>query len=56
MLTVCAKVDAHGKLGVQVARGAHDTLAKVGRVEKGAVLTDTVISFALTLTDSAKPV
>lgn len=56
VLTVCAKIDRNGPLGVKVARGAHDTLAKTLRMEKGAVLTDTLVSFAVALSDSDKPV
>jgi prepilin-type N-terminal cleavage/methylation domain-containing protein len=56
VLTICAKLDRNGPLGVKVAREAHDTLAKTARVEKGAVLTETLVSFAVPLTDSDKPV
>jgi prepilin-type N-terminal cleavage/methylation domain-containing protein len=56
VLNVCAKADANGPAGIKVARGAHDTMVKTGRVERGAVLTDSVVSFALPLTDSGKAV
>lgn len=56
VLTVCAKTDLHGAQGVAVARGAYDTLAKTARIEKGAVLTDTLVSFAVPLTDSNRAV
>ena len=56
VLTVCAKADRNGPLGVKVAQSAHDTLARTARVEKGAVLTETLVSFALPITDSDKPV
>ena len=50
VLTVCAKADATIPMNVKVAKGAHDTMAKTGSVEPGAVVTDTVVSFALPLT------
>jgi prepilin-type N-terminal cleavage/methylation domain-containing protein len=55
VLNVCAKADVHGRLGVQVAHGAYETLAKIGRVENGAVLTETIVSFAAPLSASAQP-
>jgi prepilin-type N-terminal cleavage/methylation domain-containing protein len=51
VLTVCATADKNGKQGIAVARGAHDTLSKTATVEKGAVVSDSVVSFALPLTD-----
>ncbi len=54
VLTVCAKADANGDTGVKVARGAYDTLEKTGRMEKGAVLTETLVSFAVPLTDGGR--
>lgn len=56
VLTVCAKADQHGSVGVAVVREAHDILAKNGRMEKGAVLTQTVASFSAPLTDTGKSV
>lgn len=53
VLTVCATADA-GAQGVKVARGAHDTLVHTGQVEAGAVLSDTLVSFALPLTSGGK--
>lgn len=55
VLSVCATVGKHQTEGVQAARAAHDLLASQGVVEKGAVLTDSAVSFALRLTanDSA---
>lgn len=53
VLTVCAQAASHGQGGVDVARGAHETLSKSGRVEKGAVITATLVSFALPLSESA---
>lgn len=53
VLTVCARVD-QGTLGVKVARGAHDTLARTGSVENGALVSDSVVSFALPLTTANK--
>lgn len=55
VLIVCAKATKHGVLGVKVARAAHDTLAKTGTSEPGAVLTDTLVSFALPLTSDNQP-
>lgn len=52
VLTVCARADTNGPVGVKAARGAHETLAKAGTTERGAVLTDTLVSFALPLTDA----
>lgn len=51
VLNVCAVADPARPLGVQVARAAHDTMLKSGMVEKNAVLTDSVVSFALRLSD-----
>jgi hypothetical protein len=44
-------VGNQGVQGVKATRGAHDTLAKNGVVEQNPVLTDSVVSFALRLTD-----
>lgn len=51
VLSVCSQVGQQGKQGVGTAREVHDTLAKNSVVEKGAVLTDSVVSFALRLTE-----
>ncbi len=48
VLSVCATAAQSG--GVAVARRAHETLSKEGVVEKGEVLTDTLVSYALRLT------
>lgn len=50
VLTVCAQAGSNGPQGVGSARGAYETLAKNGVVEKNPVLTDSVVSFALRLT------
>lgn len=51
VLNVCAQFDPAKPLPVKVAREAHDVLAKNGVVEKNAVVTDSVVSFALRLSD-----
>jgi len=56
VLTVCSRVANQGAQGVKVARAAHDEIVKSIAVEKGAVLTDTVVSFALPLTDAQRVV
>jgi prepilin-type N-terminal cleavage/methylation domain-containing protein len=56
VLTVCAKADASSKLNVQVAKAAYETMVKNGSVEKGAVVTDTVVSFSLPLTSGNQPI
>jgi prepilin-type N-terminal cleavage/methylation domain-containing protein len=50
VLTVCAQA-GNNPLGVATARGTYDTLIKQGVVEKNPVITDSVVSFALRLTD-----
>ncbi len=55
VLTVCAGADLQGKQGVSVARRAYDDLKGAGGVEGGAVLTDTMVSFALALTPAGEP-
>lgn len=50
VLNVCAQLDPAKPLAVKVAREAHDVLARNGVVEKNAVVTDSVVSFALRLT------
>lgn len=56
VLTVCSRVANQGAQGVKVARAAHNEIVKSIAVEKGAVLTDTVVSFALPLTDPQRVV
>jgi prepilin-type N-terminal cleavage/methylation domain-containing protein len=51
VLNVCAQVGNQGVQGVKAARGAYETLTKNGVVEQNPVLTDSVVSFALRLTD-----
>ncbi len=50
VLSVCATAGKHGEAGVRATRAAHDDFAKNGVVEKGAVVSDSVVSFALRLT------
>ncbi|MGA0023183.1 MAG: prepilin-type N-terminal cleavage/methylation domain-containing protein [Burkholderiales bacterium] len=54
VLTICARAASQGVPAVKVARAAHDEFAKNMPVEGGAVLTDTVVSFALPLTDQKR--
>lgn len=49
VLTVCADAAQQGLRGVSVAHAAHDVFAKTNRVEKGAVLSNTLVSFAVPL-------
>lgn len=56
VLTVCSRVANQGAQAVKVARAAHDEFAKNMSIEGGAVLTDTVVSFALPLTDPKRVV
>jgi len=51
VLNVCALADPAKPLRIPVARAAHDTMLKTGMVEKNAVLTDAVVSYALRLSD-----
>lgn len=55
VLTICAQARQNGSLGTMVARDVHDTMTKTGAVEKGAVLTESVVSFALRLSDGDAP-
>ncbi len=56
VLAVCGKADA-GRDAVRVARAAHDSLARqASAMEKDAVLTDSVVSFALRLTEGDQAV
>lgn len=50
VLGVCATAERNAR-NVPVARRAHDSLAATGVVEKGAVLTGSVVSYALRLTE-----
>ena len=57
VLTVCAKADPNYPQAVKVARGVHDTMAKTGdTVSPGAVLTDSLVSFSLRLSDGDRAV
>jgi prepilin-type N-terminal cleavage/methylation domain-containing protein len=56
VLAVCSQVERHGTLGVKVARGVHQTMLSNGVVEKDAVLTDSVVSFAMRLTEGDAPI
>lgn len=56
VLTVCAKADKQGSIGVEAARSAHDTLAKTGAIEKGALLGEAMVSFAVGLTPPTQPI
>jgi prepilin-type N-terminal cleavage/methylation domain-containing protein len=56
VLTMCARAANQGEQAVKVTRAAHDELAKNTTIESGAVLTDTVVSFALPLTDPKRVV
>ncbi len=56
VLTMCARAANQGEQAVKVTRAAHDELAKNTTLESGAVLTDTVVSFALPLTDPKRVV
>ena len=54
VLTVCAKPDPNVQ-GVKASRGASETLMTNGVVEQGAVISDSVVSFALRLTQDDRP-
>jgi prepilin-type N-terminal cleavage/methylation domain-containing protein len=56
VLSVCARADSNGALNIKVARGVYDTLSRDGVVEANPVLSDSVVSFALRLTDESKAV
>jgi len=51
VLRVCATHAAHGTSGVNVARETHNLLSRGVRVSAGAVIGDSLVSFALPLTD-----
>ena len=50
VLSVCATAQSDAR-NVPVARRAHDSFVNIGVMEKGAVLSDSVVSYALRLTD-----
>jgi len=50
VFAVCADEAHQGVRGVSVARAAHEIFAKTNRMEKGAVLGNTLVSFAVPLT------
>lgn len=56
VLTVCASEARHGVLGVRVAKAAYEELSRQGVVEPAPVLTNSVVSFSLTLSDPSRAV
>jgi prepilin-type N-terminal cleavage/methylation domain-containing protein len=54
VLTVCATATRQGRQAVKIARAAYDEIAKSQRVEDHPVLLETVVSFALPLTDPGR--
>jgi prepilin-type N-terminal cleavage/methylation domain-containing protein len=56
VLTVCASAARQGVLGVRVARAAYDELSKLNVVEPAPVLTDSMVSFSLRLSDASRSV
>ena len=54
VLTVCASAARQGGLGVLVARAAYDELSKLNVVEPAPVLTDSMVSFSLRLSDASR--
>lgn len=50
VLSVCATAQGDAR-NIPVARRAHERFANIGVMEKGAVLSDSVVSYALRLTD-----
>jgi hypothetical protein len=50
VLSVCATAQS-GARNIPVAKRAHDSFVNIGVMEKGAVLSDSVVSYALRLTD-----
>lgn len=56
VLTVCASAARHGVVGVRVARAAYDELFRQGVVEPAPVLTESVVSFSLALSDASRAV
>ncbi len=53
VMVVCARADRHGPTGVSVAREAHNIFSKNRQIESGAVLTESVVSFAVPLSQGA---
>ena len=53
VFAVCAEASQQGTLGVAVAREAHGVFTKTNRIEQGAVLTDSLASFAVPLSAGA---
>jgi len=51
VLRMCATSDVHGTSGISVAREAHHLLSRNVKVGAGAVIGDSLVSFALPLTD-----
>jgi prepilin-type N-terminal cleavage/methylation domain-containing protein len=56
VMTVCARAAKQGAQSVKITRAAHDELAKRVTVENGAVLTESIVSYALPLTPKGKVV
>ncbi len=56
VFVVCAEAAQQGALGIAVAREAHGVFTKTHGVEKGAVLTDSVTSFAVPIATAASAV
>lgn len=50
VLSVCATAQSDAR-NIPVAKRAHDSFVNIGVMEKGAVLSDSVVSYALRLTD-----
>ncbi|MCP5158846.1 MAG: prepilin-type N-terminal cleavage/methylation domain-containing protein [Gammaproteobacteria bacterium] len=55
VLNVCAKADPQ-RLGVRASRGAYETMLKDGVVESNPVITESLVSFAMRLTQDDKAV
>lgn len=51
VLTVCAKADPANPMGVKVAKGAYETMAKINGVEGSPLITASLVSFGLPLTN-----
>lgn len=52
VLAVCASSDRQGDLAVSVAKAAYDEFVLTNTVEQGAVISDSLVSFAVPLTDN----
>jgi prepilin-type N-terminal cleavage/methylation domain-containing protein len=52
-LRFCAEATAHGAYGIKVATAAHDAFASNGLVGAGAVVGESMVNFAVPLTDNA---